>query len=428
MKKINKIKNGFLSRQIGVAKLAYKTGKNLVKSKESDLKEKLQDSFESHVEDIVSELDVMKGSLMKAGQMLSTLGGAFLPPQAQAILKKLENNTSYLQWDQIKKEIPENWQKELNISHDAIAAASLGQVHLGEFEGSKYAVKIQYKGVRKAIKNDLRALKLLLRAMNVIPKEIDLKAIYKEIEEMLLKETDYEIEKENTEYFQNQLKDNLNFKVPSVLSDYSNHKIIVTEFIHGHNLHDIADLKLTQDDKNRLGIEFIKLLFQEIFIFEKMQTDAHFGNYLITTNEKNEPIWGLIDFGATKSPSKEFINNYKRLLVHLRNKDQEGFIETLKYMGYISQEKESNIDLFWEYALTVGAPFYTEEFDWGNAQIADKILDYIPKIAKSIAIGNPPSDSLFLDKKIAGVYFILQKLEAKFNVSEVFDEVYENSQ
>ena len=37
----------------------------------------------------------MKGSLMKAGQMLSLFGGTFLPKELTLVLKKLENQSSY---------------------------------------------------------------------------------------------------------------------------------------------------------------------------------------------------------------------------------------------------------------------------------------------------------------------------------------------
>ncbi|MCO4795287.1 MAG: hypothetical protein KC493_16330, partial [Bacteriovoracaceae bacterium] len=141
MKKISKIKNGFISRQFSIAKLAYKTGKNFLSSDDKTLKEKLKSGFEGQVEDIVHELGLMKGSIMKAGQMLSLHAGEFLPEEARNVLKTLENNTYYLEWDQIKSQIPTEWHNSLDIDHEPVAAASLGQVHIAidKETGEKYA-------------------------------------------------------------------------------------------------------------------------------------------------------------------------------------------------------------------------------------------------------------------------------------------------
>ena len=421
MKELKKIKSGFLSRQFGIAKLAIKTGTSLYKNKDLDLKSQLKNSVEKYATDIVDELGVMKGSFMKAGQMLSLFGGSFLPEEAHKVLKSLENKTSFLSWDKISKQVPKEWLEELEVTHTPFAAASLGQVHMAKYKDNVYAMKIQYKGVGKAIKNDIRALKIFLNTLNLIPKEIDLTEVYKEIEQMLKKEVNYLEEIKSTEKFSTLLEDFPIYKVPQIHHSFSNEKVITLEFLEGHSLNDLEDLNLSQDQRNYLGREFMRLLFLEIFVFEEIQTDAHFGNYILITEP--ELRWGLIDFGATKSPPADFIKSYRQLLINLSKRDRDGFITLLIEMNYLSKDKSSDLDLFWEYANVIGAPFYDEEFDWGEANIADQMYSYIPRIAKSISIGNPPSHSIFIDKKIAGVYFILQKLKSKFNVNQVLEEV-----
>jgi predicted unusual protein kinase regulating ubiquinone biosynthesis (AarF/ABC1/UbiB family) len=318
VKELKKIKSGFLSRQIGIAKLAIKTGTKMYKNKDLDLKAQLKNSIEGYAAEIVDELGVMKGSFMKAGQMLSLLGGSFLPEEAHNILKSLENKTSFLSWDQIKKQIPKEWLSRAQIDEKPLAAASLGQVHRLTYEKKIYAMKIQYRGVGKAIKNDIRALKVLLRTLNLIPKEIDLNEIYKEIEAMLIKEINYRQEVISTEKFSNNLKDFPAFMVPQINHTFTNDKIITSEFIEGYSLNQIEELNLSQDERNYLGREFMRLLFLELFVFEEIQTDAHFGNYILIKDP--ELKWGLIDFGATKSPPTEFIESYRNLIISLSKK------------------------------------------------------------------------------------------------------------
>jgi predicted unusual protein kinase regulating ubiquinone biosynthesis (AarF/ABC1/UbiB family) len=422
MKKLKKIKDSFVSRQLATAKLSIKTAKGLVKNRNKEsLKETLRGTFQGNIQDIVDELDLMKGSLMKAGQMLSLFGGAFLPDELTAILKKLENQSSFLDWEEIKKQIPSQWHNEISIEKEPLASASLGQVHIATYNGQEYCMKIQYRGVRKAINNDIRALKILLKLFNFVPSQVDLKSIFKEIKDMLLLETDYLKEASNTETFKELLKGDEAFIVPSVLKEFSNEKILTTEYLKGRSLHDLDKLDLSQEERNKLGRDFMRLFLLEVFVFEKVQTDAHFGNYLVMTGEK--PCWGLIDFGATKEIPKSFLKEYQKLILALRNNSEKDFIDTIYSMGYLSKDKDSDLSLFWEYAQLIGSPFIDDDYCWGKTNLSDQVMEYIPKIMKSVSVGSPPADTLFLDKKLGGVFFVLQKLEAKFNLNELFDEI-----
>ena len=423
MKKIKKIKDSLISRQVGVAKLALKTGKSLYQSRDFNLQNKLKASFTPHLDQIVNELGVMKGPLMKGGQLLATMGASFLPEEAIQVLKSLENKTHYLAWEEISKQVPKEFMNHLEIEPDAIAAASLGQVHLAYYQDKKYALKIQYKGVRRAIKNDMRVLKLLVKVLNFLPKDMDLAELYNEIEQMLYAETDYKQEAKSTKVFSHYLKSNPHFYVPEILDEFSNDKILCTEYLEGESLHNLEKMNLSQQQRNHLGREFMRLLFLEIFHFKHVQTDVHMGNYLILPDFK----WGLIDFGACKTPPEEFIKGYRKLLIACAYQDKETFFHYLYEMGYLSKHEKTNEDFFWEYAQVIGTPFQEKVYNWGESDIAQSVFDYAPKLIKEVKIGNPPKHSLFLDRKIAGVFFVLQKLKSSFAVKELLEEVLEQS-
>lgn len=421
MKKIKKIKNNFFSRQLGMAKLVLKTGKDFYKANDSPLKERLAKGLGPNISQITEELSEMKGSLMKAGQFLSTMAGAFLPEEAQKVLKSLESQSHFLVWEEIQKQVDDKILKDFEVLETPLAAASLGQVHIGYFKNKKYAIKIQYAGVRKAIKNDVRALRLLLTGLKLIPSEIDLTSVFKEVENMLRQETDYIREKEFTLFFKEKLKTYPEYIIPSVLEEYSNERNLVTEYIDGITLDHLEHIDLTQEQRNRLGQQFMRLLFVEIFQLKVIQTDVHGGNYLLVY-QNGEPYWALLDFGATKEAPDSFIISYQALLVALAYQDRDLFFKTMKEMGYISSKKETDEDFFWEYAQVIGEPFYKGMYDWGESQIAEKVFEYIPKVLNKISVGSPPSHSLFIDRKIAGIFFILQKLRSRFDSLVLLEE------
>ena len=423
MKSLKKLKTGFISRQFSVAKLAIKTGRGLIFSPNSDLKDRLKNGFESHVNEIVSELGVMKGSLMKAGQMLSLYADSFLPPEAKKVLSKLQNQSSFLDWTQIEKQIPRDWKDKLEIKEIPMAAASLGQVHLAREKGQEeyFAMKIQYAGVKKAINNDVKALKWLMKSLNLLPKDIDFTEIFQEIKEMLHQETNYQTEAESTEIFKALVGESSAYQVPGVIKQFSNDTIISTSFIDGENVDSDKVKSLPQEDRNRLGRDLMRLLFLELYQWGIIQTDAHMGNYLVMVNE-NPPCWGLIDFGACKRPPEDFLKSYQELLKSCAILDRDLYFKKVDEMGYLSKTKESNRALMWEYAKLIATPFEGGDYDWGASTIPDEMLKFIPKLTTQISVGNPPRHALFVDKKIGGVFYMLKELKAVFNPREVINE------
>ena len=424
MKEIKKIKSGLFARQFSIAKLAVKTGAGIFLSGDQDLKGKLKQGLEKHLDQVVSELGIMKGSLMKAGQMLSLYSGAFLSPEAQKVLKALENQTSFLDWMVIKKQIPKEWMDELDINSTPIAAASLGQVHMATSKatGQSFVMKIQYEGVRKAIDNDLKSLRWLLRSLGVIPKEMNLDDVFVEIREMLVQETDYDLERATLIQYSALLKDYPQYQAPIVVSEYSHSSILSSSFLNGVSPRAPEVKELSQEKRNFLGQEFLRLLFLELFHWGMIQSDPHFGNYLVMDVETN-PHWGLLDFGAIKEPPKDFLKSYLKLFLSCARLEKEVYFETLREMHYISATKSSNDDLLWEYASVFGEPFKGGVYDWGKSDITDKIFQFVPKLMKEVFVGNPPRHAIFLDRKVGGVFFMLKELGAQFDPRVILDEM-----
>src|SRR5690606_25890327 len=142
-----------------------------------DLALKIQKTLGKNMELLSDELRMMKGSVMKAGQMLSLFAGDILPPELKHLLTQLQSESHYLDWEEIKKQINPKILSEIDFDIEPFAAASIGQVHLGVVKktGEKVAVKIQYPGVKKAIDHDVTMLKLLIRMTKMLPKSIDSK-------------------------------------------------------------------------------------------------------------------------------------------------------------------------------------------------------------------------------------------------------------
>lgn len=416
MKEIKKIANGKISRNFKLLKLAISSGKELVLSNEDNLKGKLKGLLSKESHKLVNELGLMKGSIMKVGQMISLYSSDLLPKELKEILSQLENKSFYLIWEEISKNIPKSIYSDIEINETPIAAASLGQVHRGRIKktNTEVVLKIQYKGVRKAINNDIKVLKLILKMADFVPKGNSIDFIFDEVKQMLLQETDYLQEAEFMLKYQSKVAEDKRFITPKVYQEFSSDKYIVQDFLNGVSLRDLDSTNITQVQRDKLGEEFFELFLKEIFEWKLIQTDPNPGNYLVV-KEGNDYKWGLLDFGACKELDQNIQKMYYKLISAVFDQNFELFLALLYDYQYIEKNKPFNSNLFKEYFEALSEPFNNQNYDWGVSKIPDKALSLAPKLIKEISLFKPPKDIVFIDRKIGGVFFILKLLKSNFN-------------
>src|SRR4051795_13049737 len=147
------------------ARYAGTRARNVVRSKETGASEIDKRHLEA-AEKMVDALGQMKGAAMKIGQLASFIDTEFLPPEYRELyqdkLSTLRSEAPSMPWKTVKSVLEEEWEdpvEELfeDFSHDAAAAASIGQVHRAVLpDGREVAVKVQYPGVAKALRADMQ--------------------------------------------------------------------------------------------------------------------------------------------------------------------------------------------------------------------------------------------------------------------------------
>ncbi len=421
MKKIKNIKNGLLKRNSSLLSYALKTGVSIVKNR-NDPKQILEDIIGVHPEKIVDDLSHYKGSIMKAGQMLSQYGEFYLSPQINEKLKLLHNMTHFLDFDVISSQLNETHLENLEIEKQPIAAASIGQVHKAKLKstGQFVILKIQYKGIDKAIGGDMFFLKALTSSLKIFPKGIDTTDVFKEIERVLKHEMDYLEEIKSINKYSELLDDQF-FKVPKVYSDFSSDKVICLEYINGTHLSNLNSLNLGQAKRDRIGSKLLELFLREIFEFNLVQTDAHGGNYFVSENGDSV---ALLDFGACLEFDKDLIKFYQGFLKNSFLLNEEGFFKTLhEFMEisgkYLTYERDS----MWKYITLISDPWRSSDFDWGSTDIQNEIFEEGQKLRKTLSFKSIPAHFIFLDRKVLGIFTLLRSINARVNMREIFEKI-----
>jgi len=110
------------------------------------------------------------GLFNKAGQFIASLNH-LLPVEYTRTLARLQDHASVMDYEDVQLAIREELHQEVeeifsNFPTTPIASASLAQVHHAILRnGKEVAVKIQYLGLEKEARNDLRTFELILKGI-----------------------------------------------------------------------------------------------------------------------------------------------------------------------------------------------------------------------------------------------------------------------
>ena len=449
-KTLSKIKSSLFQRSLSVAKIGLNAGLKYAAHKATgQMSGAGYDHFMTEqAKYITGELGQLKGSLMKAGQMLSMYGEYFFPPEANQFLKLLQTNSPPLDYSAIEtcliKYIPAEILAELDIEKTCIGSASMGQVHRATIKatGEKIALKIQYPDVDLAIDSDIKALTRLLNMSKILPSGLDLDPVMAEIKMMLLQELDYVTEANYTKKYYAKLHSDpeyaKNYVVPKVFDRYSSKKILATEYIEGYKADHPLVQALSQKRRDQLAIHFLDLYQREIFDWNLIQTDPHLGNYKIQIDALGNDRLVLLDFGATRDFDLTFISSYRKMIQGSVQGDVRLLHEACRELGFIQDgDKPEYIKVFTDFCFETVEPFWLPDdarnhlkkvdsngyYHWKQTDLPGRVVKKAMQF-KNFDLRSPPKDILFLDRKTGGVFIFLSVLNAHINARAVIDRYF----
>ncbi|SFF31656.1 ABC1 family protein [Fontimonas thermophila] len=444
---IQALKTKPLERSFALARLGAGAGAKIVAHSianifrgEIDRDQANREFYRRQAQVLADELGKLKGSVMKAGQMLSLYGQYFLPEEAVTVLSSLQDDTPPVDWrivaPVLQRALGRHRLRELEIDEQPMAAASLGQVHRAyrRKDGLALCIKIQYPGVADAIESDIRTLSRLLIMTRLTPKGLDLTPVFNEVREMLHREVDYESERHFTETFAERLKDDPRFVVPRVLGEYCSDQVLTTTFEHGHSVRQETVQTLPQARRNRLGHAFLELFLTEFFRWGMVQSDPHFGNYRIRVDEQGEDDRiVLLDFGATRIFGRGFVESYGDIVRGALSRDRDLILRGAKAIGLMQESfPRSVLDAFAQMCELIVEPFNAAndprtpeslrnakgEYRWGDSDLPMRVGRVAALNALSIHFRVPPREIVFLHRRLAGVFIMLATLRCELSARD----------
>lgn len=386
----------------------------------------LSHRLREQAQQLAQEMSQLKGGALKVGQLLSMYGEVFLPPSVNDVLKALQSECRPLDWallePVLKAEVP-SYMDDLDLNPQPVACASIGQVYQAHIKrpdhtdrGRSVAIKLQYSGIEEAVESDLKALRTLVRFAPGVPRGQRMDAIVTEIHELLRGELDYLAEAEALKTFKEQLATDSRFYLPKVYGEWSTRKVLTAEFIEGARFDSPEVRSLSQDRRNRIGNALLELYLRELFEFKMVQTDPHLGNYkwIFATEQQADQV-ALLDFGAVRRLSDNFVRQYKLLVKSALHQDRPRLIESARAIGFLLENDPEAVEHeFFEFCRLVVEPFASSEtYKWSESDLPQRIAKQLSKVVAAKEFRPPPREPLFLDRKSTGLYTLLCVLRAE---------------
>ena len=195
------------------------------------------------------------------------------------------------------------------FEREPLAAASIGQVHVGWLGGRKVAVKVQRPSVDVDFVGDIRLMTLAMKFV----RRFEVRSLYWTLEpigefvEWTREELDYRREARYADKLRRNAEGNLQEKIPAVLWEPTTRRILVLEFLEGTTVLDYLRALGAGDevsarrlrgagfDPDRFARHIIDNFLGDAFQHGVFHADLHPANLLVLPGD----VVGYVDFGIT---------------------------------------------------------------------------------------------------------------------------------
>jgi ubiquinone biosynthesis protein len=306
-------------------------------------------------------LEELGPSFIKLGQLMSTRADIF-PPEYITEFKKLQDQVPPIPFEEIKGVIERELKRPVSdiftsIDEEALAAASVAQVHAAELDDDqRVVVKVIRPGIDKKIREDIRLMYYFAEKIEKsfeIGKIISFVDLVKEFERSIFRELDMYVEAGNIERFIHNFRDSEELYIPKVHWDYTARSVLVMEHIDGIKMDQIDQIVAHGIDPKEIAMIGLRSFSRQLMEFGLFHADPHPGNTVVMYDGRVS----LLDFGIIGYLDEETMMQLANVFLGYAEHDYNMVMEALEDAGLIS---EATVDLksFRNDLKDISEPFY----------------------------------------------------------------------
>jgi predicted unusual protein kinase regulating ubiquinone biosynthesis (AarF/ABC1/UbiB family) len=395
----------------------------------------------------------MGGVLIKVGQFLSARVDV-LPSIVTDELSGLQDEVPAETFDAMRSVVEAEFGMPLLDKFeefDAIplAAASLGQAHLGRIRITKeqaalfnvdqndgddiieYAVviKIQRPDIEQIIETDLAAVRTVggwIKRYRPIKKRVNVTALIAEFSRGLYEEIDYLAEGRNAETFAVNFSNDPGVRVPKVVWSHTTKRVLTLQDVRGIKITDYESITQAGISRADVSARLLNTYLKQIFEDGFFHADPHPGNLFVKplANYSEVPLssdeWQLtfIDFGMVGRMRPEIRTGLRELLIGVALQDAARVIKSYQILGILLPG--ADVELLEKAESAMFQRFWGKGMDELSQISMDEVHDFAFEF-RDILYDMPfqlPQDLIFLGRAVGILSGMCTGLDPQINVFE----------
>lgn len=287
-------------------------------------------------------LEELGPTFIKLGQLASTRSD-LLPENIIQELVKLQDQVPPFAGEEARQII----ELELGLSiedmlesfqEEPVAAASIGQVHLGKLHsGELVAIKVQRPGVARIVQRDLEILQDLIgiakRHMDWVS-QYNISEIIDEFSKSMRAELDYNVEGRNMERLGQNFANDRRIHIPKTFWNYTSARVLTMEFVDGIHMgkpDEIVQQGLQLPD---VAQRLVDSMLQQIFIDGFFHADPHPGNLLALRDGRV----AYLDFGMMGRLNSDTKNGLASFVIAMLRKNTDSMVRAILRLGFVPDD------------------------------------------------------------------------------------------
>ncbi|MCC9620097.1 AarF/ABC1/UbiB kinase family protein [Thalassospira sp. MA62] len=377
--------------------------------------------------ELTSALGGLKGPLMKVAQILSTIPDA-LPREYTQALTELQADAPSMGWLFVKRrmrtELGAGWQSRFSdFSHDAVAAASLGQVHKAVLpDGRDVACKLQYPDMAATVEADLKQLRAAFAIYRRYDNAIDADNIQQELSARLREELDYTREAKNMRLYGHMLADEPAVHVPEPVDDLTTSRLLTMTWQKGQKFKQFLESDPDQDARNQVALNMFRAWYVPFYRYGVIHGDPHLGNYTL----RDDLSINLLDFGCIRIFKPDFVKAVITLYEALRDGDEEKAVAAYESWGFENPSREL-IDVLNIWASFVYGPILDDREramgETNSVAYGAEVAGKVHKELRRVGGVKPPREFVLVDRAAVGLGAVFLRLDAHVNWYRLFNDL-----
>jgi predicted unusual protein kinase regulating ubiquinone biosynthesis (AarF/ABC1/UbiB family) len=335
----------------------------------------------------------------------------------------------------------------ITVESESFKTGSIGMIFKGvwhnfmENQEKKIIFKVKYYEIDKHINESQNSNSLLFTVINLLTLSSFsvFEKGYKDLNEGLLEELDFQREKEIQMKFhdffkttdnvdvdvdvdldlvdKNQNK-NQNIYVPSIIEELSNESIITSEYISSKTLVELRPDDTPKIIKNKIGSLLLEFFFKSFFHLKYVYTDIHPGNILYDLIKNNDPRIIIVDYGSVLVLNDKQYTFLEDLFLYSNHKKKSLLKNLLikeQMLGNETDKKKS--DRIIRLLKNILEPYTSEVFEFTNTWFNETCFK---SYDDSILLDLHLTEETKFIVRIIKTFLILNKILSTLNVQGNF--------